>query len=363
MKHFLALCFASCSLLTTGQVCLEIKDSPFPDEPSLTLLSKYINVFGIGIYGESSMSDEDVLHVAAVFAELLDNDEDGRVDDPLVLQNLLERKVIMPVFKEEGSDGEMAFWDNYNFDLYLTSAVVYERDIARERPLTSNFDATIEENLHSISALGYAFAYPEAFSEFENSGSRLTAAMDVARGGHFTEVPDEYPEAAWYHYDDETCNYECMATEYFYWGLTSLMGLQDYGDRCEKIEIEWEPCTAEQFSNTDLLLHDLFTDPQFVFPLRIPDGQYCADIEMPEEPLRTGSKQSPEPFIYPNPVSDVIRLQLSFLGQQEVRVYSISGQEMLHTSYSDQSVIEVSHLSKGVYLLTVGEVSEMFFKD
>ncbi len=363
MRYIIALMMTTGSLLATAQVCFEIQESPFPSEPSLRLLPKYVDVFGIGIYAEATMSDEDVLHVAAVFAELLDNDENGQVDDHQVLQNLLDRKVIMPVFKGEGSEGERTFWDNYNADLYLTSAVVYERDIEKQRPLTAAFDATIEENLHTISALGYAFAYPDAFSESENSGSRLTEAMDVARGGHFSDVPDEYPEAAWYHYDDETCNYECMSTEYFYWGLTSLMGLQDYGDRCEEIEIEWELCTPSQFIETDELLYGLFADPQFVFPQNIPDGNYCAEIQMPEEPLKTGQEKGIEFSIFPNPATEVVRLSIDTPGEREVLIYSMSGKLKLRTTYRNQSNIDLKSLTSGAYVLRVGEFSKVLYKD
>ena len=34
----------------------------------------------------------------------------------------------------------------------------------------------------------------------------------------------EYPVGAWYTYDDETCEYECMAIEYIYWGVATYLG-------------------------------------------------------------------------------------------------------------------------------------------
>ena len=52
--------------------------------------------------------------------------------------------------------------------------------------------------------------------------------MDEARGGHFEEVPEKYPDEAWYTYYDETCDYECQITEYIFWALTSILGGQDF---------------------------------------------------------------------------------------------------------------------------------------
>jgi hypothetical protein len=75
-------------------------------------------------------------------------------------------------------------------------------------------DATVEEIIHTINGKGHASVCPAAFSP--NVGSSLMAgAMDVARGGQFLTIPTPYPAFAWYHYDDATCNYECMAIEYF----------------------------------------------------------------------------------------------------------------------------------------------------
>ena len=84
--------------------------------------------------------------------------------------------------------------------------------------------AYLEEILHLVTQVGYANAYPEVFGEFK--GSRISMAMDVARGGYFETVPQIYPESSWYHYYDKSCDYACMITEYFYWSLTSLLGSQ-----------------------------------------------------------------------------------------------------------------------------------------
>ena len=67
-------------------------------------------------------------------------------------------------------------------------------------------DATVEETMHTINCCGQVEIYPEAFT-LEPNASKLSHAMDIARGGQFIKIPKHYPENAWYHYVDETCEY------------------------------------------------------------------------------------------------------------------------------------------------------------
>jgi hypothetical protein len=87
-------------------------------------------------------------------------------------------------------------------------------------------------------------------------------------------VPNTYPEGAWYTYDDQTCDYECMATEYLYWALTSMLGAQQAPDRCTEISREWRLCTREQVEAQDPAVFELLTDPQYKLPTRLPNGDY-----------------------------------------------------------------------------------------
>jgi hypothetical protein len=98
--------------------------------------------------------------------------------------------------------------------------------------------------------------------------------MDVARGGHFERVPAAYPAEAWYSYDDRTCNYECMATEYFYWAHTTLLAAQGDPNRCAEIADEWRPCTPEDLAEIDPLVTALLRDPELGLPTVLPDGDY-----------------------------------------------------------------------------------------
>ena len=135
------------------------------------------------------------------------------------------------------------------------------------------FDAALEEVLHLITTAGYAQVYPAAFGA--QAGTLLTDAMDLARGGRFQRIPNPYPEGAWYHYDDATCDYRCMAVEYFYWALTTLLGAQAEPARCREINREWTLCTAMALEEGDPAVHALLTDPQYHLPTRLPDGRYA----------------------------------------------------------------------------------------
>ena len=99
--------------------------------------------------------------------------------------------------------------------------------------------------------------------------------MDIARGGQFINIPNQYPEEAWYHYDDWTCDYECMAIEYLYWCIVSHMGILDDTQTCNGIDNEWELCTPELFESTDVSMYAILTDPQYIMPQLAPDGNYC----------------------------------------------------------------------------------------
>jgi hypothetical protein len=102
--------------------------------------------------------------------------------------------------------------------------------------------------------------------------------MDRARGGRFLRVPRRYPRGAWYTYDDRSCDYQCQATEYIYWGMTSLLGAQSAEWRFREIRQEWRLNTPEKLRNVDKPLYKLLTDPRYRFPKRLPDGKYHVAI-------------------------------------------------------------------------------------
>jgi uncharacterized protein YceK len=230
--------------------------------------TKKIIVFDIPIYAVEKVDDKKLFHAANIMAQYLDNDEDGNVDNQGVWAKMKENKAFMVMWKSE-SDLEFdfdEFGDMEGQDLGNdeTNPSYYANNF------TGEFDASYEEVLHIITHAGFSQVYPKELGE--ESGSELANAMDLARGGHFEEVPEQYPENAWYTYYDETADYSTMATEYLYWGLTSLLGIQK--NREEEINEEWKPNSAEKLQQMDPKLYNLLTNPKFKLPTIAPDGTY-----------------------------------------------------------------------------------------
>ena len=115
----------------------------------------------------------------------------------------------------------------YDDQTYPDAFVDGKFNLTKEQALRGALDAPLEEVLHLITRQGYANAYPSELGY--TIGTDLAKAMDLARGGHFPDRrPEKYPDGAWYtYYDNYSCSYDCMVSEYIYWALTSILGAQE----------------------------------------------------------------------------------------------------------------------------------------
>ena len=278
------------SALTQGE--LSAQSSPgFKDESQSTLridpstknlptalrrfFTKQITVFGIKVLATQKTPDNKMLHAANVLAQYLDNDENGEPDNPQVIRAMQKNRATLVIFATE-RDARRVFAKLERIDTEPLDAMVLQDLYAEEtHPGGASrgiFDASYEEVLHLITHAGYASAYPKVFGEKPDTD--LGDAMDKARGGRFLEIPNVYPKTAWYSYYDETCDYGCQATEYIYWGLTSLLGAQNFPGRHAQIKDEWRLSTPQAFKESDPSLYSLLADEQYRFPTSLPDGKY-----------------------------------------------------------------------------------------
>jgi hypothetical protein len=262
-------------LAELGDANLSIESIPEYADPAFEVFSQYVDVFGIGIYATNDIPETKVFHAAGVMAQYLDNDEDGLPDDPAVIHALQAKQASIYIFPRPDSRAEEEFFDAIEGLLdsgKLALQPCYGEEIVPNGAARGEFDASLEEILHLITNTGYAHAYPEIFGE--ERGTAIADAMDEARGGYFEDVPNSYPDGAWYTYDDQTCDYACMISEYHYWALTSLLGGQDFAGRGEEIAHEWRLNTSEKLRDGDPAIYELLTDPQYYFPTILPDGNY-----------------------------------------------------------------------------------------
>ncbi|MDP7566566.1 MAG: hypothetical protein QF794_10700 [Candidatus Marinimicrobia bacterium] len=256
------VCIVSCYTECGNAKCPPSWEDGFP---------KQAIVFGIKVIATENTSDEKVLHAAKIMAQYLDNDEDGEVDNQLVADKLISVDATLVMFKDENEldnfDSDEPDHDHYQllFDEETIPSFIKNSSNVR-------FDASIEEVLHLITHEGYSKVYTSVLGELK--GSAIANAMDKARGGYFESPPSTYPAGAWYSYDDETCEYDCMVTEYFYWALTSIMGAQGYPDRLDEIGHEWKLNTSEKVKTGDPDVYNILTDPQYNLPTVLPNDEY-----------------------------------------------------------------------------------------
>ncbi|MDH5606707.1 MAG: hypothetical protein OEY93_07450 [Anaerolineae bacterium] len=234
--------------------------------------SQYINVFGVHVFASNDVPSRKILHAANILAEYLDNDQDGIPDDPNVIKEMRSVNAALVMFGTSHDLDSSGFLDQ---DEIIDR--IWMQDLAGDEVIpggskNGEFDASIEEVLHLISSAGWEQAYPKVFGA--RPGTLLGDRMDIARGGQFMRVPDRYPKNAWYTYYDETCEYECQVSEYFYWALTSILGGQDFPGRLGEIREEWPLNTREKVREGDPGIYQLLTDPKYNLPTNLPDGSY-----------------------------------------------------------------------------------------
>ena len=359
MRYLLAIPFVLLMFNTSfaqTSSCLEILPNPNASSPAFQEFDRFINVLGVlQFYAEPGVSDVKLLHAASIGAELLDNNEDGFIDDVELGEQLSSVNAVMPLFLAEGSPAEEAMMDNFD-GTFCVHAVLYSEEIAPDSPLDWFSEASLEEILHTINGCGHVELYPSMFALWPAGASQLAQAMDLARGGQFLGVPGSYPEEAWFHYTDVTCDYECMAIEYLYWALASNMGVLNTPDICNAIAEEWELCSPELLASTDLMISWIISNPLNKLPQLAPNGIYCPVVSVAETTIQLS------PNVFPNPSTDQITIDLNSLSSnaQFIVITDASGREIVSQKLNpnSQRVILNGEWVSGLYILSIYSYSD-----
>ena len=214
----------------------------------------FTSIFGIPVVATQGVSQDTVLHVRSVLADYLDNNEDGIADNPRVVFALQESNAVAAVFTTFGEVEGFDERDGFNIaqPFELITMMQEETDTA------DSFDASLEEVLHMVTQWGFSLAYPNELGE--SGDTLLVRALEEAQ------------DSGDYFYDDPSCDSRCQATEYFYWAITSNMGLQD--QRCDDISQEWALCNPQLLRERNPAVVELIDNREFRIPTVSPDGRY-----------------------------------------------------------------------------------------
>ena len=240
-------------------------------KPLGKLFDRRDKVFGVNVFGTSEVNNYKFEHAVNILRDYLDNDGDGKADSKKLVKSLKREKAVLTIFSDEDQLEE--FIDKHESKFEKAKANfqdLLDHEIITPLDESNRFDASLEEVFHLISDYGYSEVYPKQLGR--NKDSLIGRLMNNARGGYFRKVPNEYPEDAYFTYDDKSCDYECQITEYFYWGMTSVLGAQKSPERLSEIQGEWRLNTSSKVAGGDPELFDLLTNEKFSLPTVLPDG-------------------------------------------------------------------------------------------
>eukprot|EP00746_Dinoflagellata_sp_MGD_P028736 gnl/MRDRNA2_/MRDRNA2_167906_c0_seq1.p1 gnl/MRDRNA2_/MRDRNA2_167906_c0~~gnl/MRDRNA2_/MRDRNA2_167906_c0_seq1.p1 ORF type:complete len:381 (-),score=57.36 gnl/MRDRNA2_/MRDRNA2_167906_c0_seq1:23-1099(-) len=276
-----------------------------------------------------------VEHAANIFAQYLDWDADGKPNNPKVHKALLEGGAIVGLFpdatpasfdpQEAKDDFHDAIvrkpmvpaWVKNNMKthrndkkermnlfkvdandlpqtMYIIKVPVNSITLMRKENLGSTslaaegddrfFDAAIEEILHLIFDVGYGHVYPHVFSQEKGSLIARCMVESVADCGYAFNHTFKYPHCrGHWHYEDDSCEFECLISEYTFRSLVTLLGGFDgshndvHKGACRDMQGEWDSCTAAELIKYEpqvVKLYDVNGSNPYGVPAVLPDGNY-----------------------------------------------------------------------------------------
>lgn len=207
------------------------------------------------ICGTKGVAPEKLAHAANVAAEWLDNDEDGKIDEPRLLDAFQQtRPVVLMTANEMAPVAEQKLISA--FDGYLTQALyAFETN-----PAGQQRDASQEEIHHIIMNAGWQTLSPATFSEIKDDNSTLYQAWKVA------------DENELYVYQDPTCGDRCKVTEFVYMATAAYM---ETGAEKDLAADELRPKSREELAEDLPIMIQIFESNEYAYPVNHwPDGHY-----------------------------------------------------------------------------------------
>lgn len=207
------------------------------------------------ICGTKGVPIEKLTHAAHVTAEWLDNDGDGLVDEPRLLEAFAQNKPTLIMSAEGISLTAMP-----RIMTSLGDARVQDLYASETNPADGARDAAQEEIHHLIMNASWQTIFPEVFSEAADDNSQLYQAWQLA---------DQNRQ---YVYNDPTCDDSCKVTEFVYLATAAYM---ETGAELDLASDEMRLKTQAELFEAIPAMEQIFESANYSYPTNHwPTGNY-----------------------------------------------------------------------------------------
>lgn len=229
--------------------------NPAPDCQSAVFDKSALVFDTLLICGTKDVSAEKLTHAANVAAEWLDNDGDGQVDEPRLIEILKTTKPVVIMSAGGISPAAMP-----RIMTSLSGYQIQDLHASETNPSGDERDASQEEIHHVIMNGGWQRLSPHVFSETVDDNSKLYQAWKFAK------------DNAHYVYNDPTCDDSCKVTEFVYLATAAYM---EDGAEKDLASDEMRLKTRVELQATIPAVVEIFESTDYVYPTNHwPTGTY-----------------------------------------------------------------------------------------
>lgn len=227
--------------------------NPAPDCQSAVFDKSALVFDTLLICGTNGVPAEKLTYAANVAAEWLDNDEDGQVDEPRLIEAMQANRPVV-IMSGNGIAGAAM----PGIFTALNGRRIQDLSAAETNPAGDRRDASQEEIHHIIMNAGWQSLFPAVFSETASDNSPLYQAWKFAN------------DNAHYAYDDPTCDDSCKVTEFVYLATAAYLG-----SSADLESDEMRLKTRTELAETIPAVIEIFESADYVYPTNHwPDGTY-----------------------------------------------------------------------------------------
>ncbi|MEM9773405.1 MAG: hypothetical protein AAF902_02410 [Chloroflexota bacterium] len=207
------------------------------------------------ICGTKDVPAEKLTHAANVAAEWLDNDGDGIVDEPRLIEIFKTSRPVVVMSSAGISPAAMP-----RIMTALSGYQIQDLHASETNPGGNQRDASQEEIHHVIMNGGWIPLLPATFSDQASQSSKLYQAWQLADTNQL------------YVYNDPTCNDSCKVTEFVYLATAAYFGGDIRDLQTEEIRLY----TRGELQQSIPAVVEIFESADYVYPTdHWPTGDYA----------------------------------------------------------------------------------------